>query len=118
MEEEEEIEIKLSIKKKHPPPPQTETTTNTAKVSPNSINISFKIILSFPVSSSRSKKENKEKQILEVFKKIKLNIPLIDAIKQILKYAKFLKELCTTKRAYKLKGHEMVSMGEVVSVVI
>ena len=118
MEEEEEIETELSIKKKHPPPPQTETTTNTAKVSPNSINISFKIILSFPVSSSRSKKENKEKQILEVFKKIKLNIPLIDDIKQILKYAKFLKELCTTKRAYKLKGHEMVSMGEVVSVVI
>jgi len=49
---------------------------------------------------------------------VELNIPLIDAIKQIPKYVKFVKELCTTKRAYKLKGHEMVSMGEVASVVV
>jgi hypothetical protein len=69
------------------------------------------------VSSSRSKKEDKEKEILEVFKKVELNIPLLNAIKQISKYAKFLKELCTTKRAFKLKSHEMISMGEVVSAV-
>ena len=46
---------------------------------------------------------------------MELNILLLDAVKQIPKYDKFLKELCTTKRAFKLKGHEMVSMGEVVS---
>jgi hypothetical protein len=77
--------------------------TITPKVSPNSINSNFKNIPPFPVSSSRSKKKEKEKEILEVFKKVELNIPLFDAIKQILKYAKFLKELCTTKRAFKLK---------------
>ena len=49
---------------------------------------------------------------------MKLSIPLLDAIKQIPKYAKFLKEMCTTKRAFKLKGYEMVSMGEVVSAVV
>jgi len=49
---------------------------------------------------------------------MELNIHLIDVIKQIPKYAKFLKELSTTKRAYKLKGHKMVSMGEVVSAVV
>ena len=70
------------------------------------------------MSSSRSKKEDKEKEILEVFKKIELNIPLLDVIKQIPKYAKFLNELCTTKRAFKLKGHEMASRGEVVSAVV
>jgi hypothetical protein len=70
------------------------------------------------VISSRSKKEDKEKEILEVFKKVELNIPLIDVIKQIPKYVKFLKELCTTKRDYKLKGYETVSMGEVVSVIV
>ncbi|KAL3583883.1 hypothetical protein D5086_014944 [Populus alba] len=119
MEEEEEIETELSTKKKHPPPPpQTETKTNTPKVNPQSMNSSFKTIPPFPVSSSRSKKEDKEKEILEVFKKVELNIPLLDAIKQIPKYAKFLKELCTTKRAFKLKGHETVSMGEVVSAVV
>jgi len=118
MEEKEEIKTKLSIKKKHPLPPQIEKTTNTPKVSPTSMNSSFKIIPLFPVSSFRSKKKDKEKEILEVFKKVELNIPLIDVIKQISKYVKFLKELCTTKKAYKLKGHEMVSMGEVVYVVV
>jgi hypothetical protein len=92
MEEEEEIKTELSIKK-HPTPPQTETMTNTPKVSPNLMNSNFKKIPPFPLSSSRSKKEDKEKEILEVFKKVKLNIPLIDVIKQIPKYAKFLKEL-------------------------
>ena len=118
MDEEEKIETDLSTKKEHPPPPQTETLTNTPKVTPHSMDSSFKTISPFPVSSSRSKKEDKEKEILEVFKKVELNIPLLDAIKQIPKYAKFLKELCTTKRAFKLKGHEMVSIGEVVSVVV
>jgi len=82
------------------------------------MNSSFKTIPPFPVSSSRSKKEDKEKEILEVFKKVELNIPLLDAIKQIAKYAKFLKELCTTERAFKLKGHEMVSMSEVISDIV
>jgi len=118
MEEEEEIETKLSTKKEYPPPLQTETSINTQKVTPHSLNSSFKIIPPFPVSSSMSKKEDKEKEILEVFKKVELNIPLLDAIKQIPKYAKFLKELCTAKRAFKLKGHEMVSMGEVVSAIV
>jgi len=118
MEEEEEIETELSTKKEHPPPLKIESSTNTLKVTPQSMTSSFKTIPPFPVSSSKSKKEDKEKEILEVFKKVELNIPLLDAIKQIPKYAKFLKELCTTKRAFKLKGHEMVSMGEVVSAIV
>jgi hypothetical protein len=83
MEEEEEIETELSTKKKHPPPPppQTETMTNTLKVTPHLMNASFKMIPPFPVSSSRTKKEDKEKEILEVFKKVELNIPLLDVVK-------------------------------------
>ena len=108
----------MNTKKEHPPSPQTKTKTNTSKVTPQSMTSSFKTIPPFPVSSSRSKNKDKEKEILEVFKKVELNIPLLDAIKQSPKYAKFLKELCTTKRAFKLKGHEMVSMGEVVSAVV
>jgi len=100
IEKEEEIETELSTKKEHPPPPQTETSTNTPKVTPHLMNSSFKTIPPFPVSSSRSKKEDKEKEILEVFKKVELNIPLLDVIKQIPKYAKFLKELCTTQESF------------------
>jgi hypothetical protein len=36
--------------------------------------------------------------MMEVFKQVKVNIPLLDAIKQILAYAKFLNDLCTQKR--------------------
>jgi len=70
MKEEEEIKTELSTKKKHLPPPQTETMTNTPKVTPHSMNFIFKTIPPFPVSSYRSKKEDKEKEILEVFKKV------------------------------------------------
>ena len=53
MEEEEEIETELSTKKKHPPPSQIKTTTNTPKVTPHSMNSSFKTIPPFLMSYSR-----------------------------------------------------------------
>ena len=37
-------------------------------------------------------------EILEVLRKVKVNIPLLDMIKQVPTYAKFLKDLCTIKR--------------------
>ena len=58
----------------------------------------------------------KEKEILETFRKAEVNIPLLDAIKQIIRYCKFVKELCTHKR--KLKGSESISMGRNVSALI
>jgi len=54
-------------------------------------------------------------EILEIFRKVEIKIPLLDVIKQVPHYAKFLKELCTAKR--KLKGNEKVSVGENMSVV-
>ena len=41
---------------------------------------------------------NNHYEIYELFKQVKLNIPLLDAIKKIPSYAKFLKDLCTVKR--------------------
>ncbi|XP_062006022.1 uncharacterized protein LOC133723220 [Rosa rugosa] len=49
--------------------------------------------LPFPSRFAKSKKDEAEKAILETFKKVQINIPLLEAIKQIPKYAKFLKEL-------------------------
>ncbi|XP_050369085.1 uncharacterized protein LOC126787211 [Argentina anserina] len=45
-----------------------------------------------------SKKEKKSMECFDVFKKVEVNIPLLDAIKTIPTYAKFLKDLCTHKR--------------------
>ena len=69
----------------------------------------------FPSRFKQSKKGEQEKEILETFRKVEVNIPLLDAIKQVLRYAKFLQELCSNKR--KLSGNEKVSVGENVSAV-
>lgn len=57
--------------------------------------------------------EDKNKDISDIFRKVVVNIPLLYVIKQILKYAKFLKDLYTHKR--RLKGNEIVNMGRNVS---
>ncbi|XP_023752200.1 uncharacterized protein LOC111900555 [Lactuca sativa] len=57
-----------------------------------------------------------EKEISDTFRKVEVNIPLLDAIKKIPRYAKFLKEVCTNKR--KLKGNEKISMNENASAVL
>ncbi|KAL0387496.1 UNVERIFIED_CONTAM: hypothetical protein Sradi_2631400 [Sesamum radiatum] len=72
--------------------------------------------LPFPYRMSKSKEEQHEREILDNFKKVEINIPLLDAIKQIPKYAKFLKELCTNKR--KLKDKERIIFSKNISAVI
>ena len=52
----------------------------------------------FPQRLQPSQKMVQNLDILEVFKQVKINIPLLDAIKQIPSFAKFLKDLCTIKR--------------------
>ena len=44
------------------------------------------------------KKASQQAGILEVLRQVKVNIPLLDIIKQVLAYAKFLKDLCTIKK--------------------
>ncbi|XP_024039240.1 uncharacterized protein LOC112097878 [Citrus clementina] len=63
----------------------------------------------FPSRFAKSKKEEQEKDILETFHKVELNISLLNTIKQIPRYAKVLKELCTSKR--KLRGDEKFTWG-------
>ncbi|XP_070679141.1 uncharacterized protein [Malus domestica] len=80
--------------------PQAPITPNSAKqgkLGSNLVNINLTHV-PFPRRFIQSKKDENEKDILETFQKVQVNIPLLEAIKQVPKYAKFLKELCTTKR--------------------
>ncbi|XP_027124316.2 uncharacterized protein [Coffea arabica] len=70
----------------------------------------------FPSRLERLKKHNKKKEILEMFRKVEINIPLLDAIKQVPRYAKFLKDLCINRK--KLRGDERIIVGENVSAVL
>ena len=44
------------------------------------------------------KKAINQAEILEVLRQVKVNISLLEMIKQVLTYAKFLKDMCTIKR--------------------
>ena len=52
----------------------------------------------FPQALRGKKKASKQEGILEVLRRVKVNIPLLDMIKQVPTYAKFLKDLCTVKK--------------------
>lgn len=52
----------------------------------------------FPQSLISPHKSAQFGDILEVFKQVQINIPFLDAIQQVLAYAKFLKDLVTMKR--------------------
>ena len=70
----------------------------------------------FPGRCRQSKKEEEDSDILEAFKKVQINIPLIAAIKQIPKYAKFLKKLCTSRK--RIREKEVVQVSENVSAIL
>ena len=53
----------------------------------------------FPQALRGNKKASKQEGILEVPRQVKVNIPLLDMIKQVPTYAKFLQDLCTVKKA-------------------
>ncbi|RDX65982.1 hypothetical protein CR513_55300, partial [Mucuna pruriens] len=66
----------------------------------------------FPTQTLSTRKAETDEDLLKMFQKVEINIPLLDVIKQIRKYSKFLKELCVHKRK-KMKGG--VDLGGVVS---
>ncbi|CAN6447216.1 unnamed protein product [Victoria cruziana] len=50
------------------------------------------------VQKSVVDKEVRMREMLETFRSVRINLPLLDAIQQVPAYARFLKELCTKKR--------------------
>jgi hypothetical protein len=59
--------------------------------------------LPFPHAMTKQRKVNHNSEIFETFKQVRINIPLMDAIKQVPSYPKFLKDLCTVKRKLNVK---------------
>ena len=52
----------------------------------------------FPQALRGKKKISNQAEIWELLSQVKVNIPLLDMIKQVPTYAKFLKDLCTVKK--------------------
>ncbi|RVW88084.1 hypothetical protein CK203_044387 [Vitis vinifera] len=91
MDEEPQILLKEGMMKKHMPPP-------------------------FPQALRGKKPIKNASEILDVLRQVKVNIPLLDMIKQVPTYAKFLKDLCTVKRG--LNVTKQAFLTEQVSAII
>ncbi|KAL4311231.1 hypothetical protein GQ457_01G007790 [Hibiscus cannabinus] len=66
----------------------------------------------FPLKLIKEDKHAEEKKILDV----EINLPLLEVIRKMPRYARFLKKLCANKR--KFSGHEKVNLGEYVYAVL
>ncbi|CAN6691852.1 unnamed protein product [Malus baccata var. baccata] len=123
-------ELMIEEEEQKPPTTKVETPLPQALCDPKSSNLSnrgknvsnsvpttiFPSNVPFPNTFKQTKNEEAEKDILETFRKVQVNIPLLDAIKQVLRYAKFLKELCTTRKRISTK--EVVKVSENVSAIL
>ena len=70
----------------------------------------------FPQALRKRKSYVNQTEMLEVLRQVKVNIPLLDMIKQVPTYAKFLKDLCTVKKG--LNVNKKAFLTEQVSVII
>ncbi|KAL5558871.1 hypothetical protein UlMin_035082 [Ulmus minor] len=67
----------------------------------------------------RLRKQNLDKQFskfIDIFKSLHINLPFVDMLEQMPKYAKFLKEVLSNKR--KLEGNEKVMLTEECSAIL
>ncbi|KAM2160666.1 hypothetical protein ACFX1Q_043734 [Malus domestica] len=119
----EEDEQGMPTARKEVPLPQAPMAPKPSNLSNKGKNVSnsmptndFPLNVPFPSRFKHTKKEEAEKDILETFRKVQVNIPLLDAIKQVPRYAKFLKELCTTRK--RISTNEVVKVSENVSAIL
>ncbi|CAM8944142.1 unnamed protein product [Rhodiola kirilowii] len=78
--------------------PADASLTSRADAIPTVENSKTNAPLPFPVQVRAPKQYVMDKEVWGLFSKVEINIPLLEAIKQIPRYSKFLKELCTNRR--------------------
>nr|GEW05073.1 hypothetical protein [Tanacetum cinerariifolium] len=103
------------------PPTQTSEATESPKVGKgdvSSITTPYPAALEKSASARLAEKGPYSEDMWETFKQVKINLPLIDSIKQIPSYAKFLKDLCTQKRKLKATLPKKINLTEHVSAVL
>ncbi|XP_042033875.1 uncharacterized protein LOC121780354 [Salvia splendens] len=104
-DEEETIEVETPTKS--PPKDQPETI-----VPPKPTEAK----LPFPQMMQKKKKDEQFSRFLDIFRKVQINIPLVEALQQMPSYAKFLKDVVSLKRKW---GHyETVNLTESCSAII
>ena len=70
----------------------------------------------FPQRLQKARREEQFYKFLEIFKKIEINIPFVEAINQMPNYAKFLKEILSKEKKIAKEG--IVNLTATCSVVV
>ncbi|XP_070667394.1 uncharacterized protein [Malus domestica] len=73
-------------------------------------------LIPFPQRLKKNKLDEKYFKFLEMFKKLKINIPFVDALEQMSNYAKFMKDIISRKR--KFGDHEKIQLTEECSAIL
>ena len=60
----------------------------------------YKPLIPFPKRLQKSKMEEQFSKFLNMFKKIEINIPFVEALAQMAHYAKFMKDILRKKRKF------------------
>ncbi|CAN6579318.1 unnamed protein product [Malus baccata var. baccata] len=117
IEEEEQAKATARIEQSLSQPPKHSNSATIGKEGPIQVNSNV-IPPNVPFLSRflQAKNEEEEKDVLETFRKVHVNIPLLNAIKQIPKYAKFLEKLCTTRK--RIREKVVVHVSENVSAML
>ena len=66
----------------------------------------------FPHRLTKASKVNLNTEIYDIFKQVRINIPMLDAIKQIPSHAKFLNNLCIVKRKLHIKETAIMNKSQ------
>ncbi|CAH9137444.1 unnamed protein product [Cuscuta epithymum] len=91
-----------------------EEKTTKAKFPPLS---SYESLPPFPKALKETRKLERNADIYETFTKCEVIIPLLNLIKSVPRFAKFLEELCTIKRTQHSNGKQPIEISEHVSAV-
>ena len=76
----------------------------------------YTLAVPFPQRIQKAKKEEQFSKFLEIFKKIEISIPFVEAINQMPNYEKFMKEILSKKK--KIAEEGIVSLTATCSAVI
>ena len=97
------ITLRSGRKIEQPMPMIAEETCKEKEAEPKKVILSEELVKKtmpppFPQALRGKKKTSNQAEIWDVLRQVKVNIPLLDMIKKVPTYAKFLKDLCTVKK--------------------
>ena len=74
------------------------------------------VLIPYPQRLKKNKLDKKFTKFMEVFKKLHINIPFVDALEHVPSYVKFMKNILSNKR--KLSDFEIVNLTEECSAIL